>query len=190
MKNKGFTLVEILIASAIALIVGIFLMGILANNNGLYYKQSSLVSEGLSLNDAVSAINNYIMQAGAVAVSYPEISPLYTSNSETLVLKLPAYNGDEMIDNVFDYIVLYKDPANSKILKVQIFPGTGSTKQALTSVLTTILHNITFSYLDKRGVEVPPASATSVGIDLTVLSKTGSIGSSRSSKAVTNLRNF
>lgn len=190
MINKGFTLVEILIAAAITLIVGIFLLSILINNNGLFYKQSALVNEGLSLNDTISAINKNIMQASSIVASYPENSPLFISNNETLILKFQSLKNGEIIESIYDHMVFYKDPENPKLLKVQIFPDSGSDRIASTSILTTILQGIVFSYLDKSGNVVLPVSATSVGINLTVLSKTGSIGSSRSSTSITNLRNF
>lgn len=190
MKIKGFTLVEMLIVAAITLIVGIFLLSILVNNNSLFYKQNALVDEGLSLNDTISAINKNIMQASSVVDSYPENSPLFTSNTETLILKFQSLKNGEIIESAYDYIVYYKDPENPKLLEVQTFPDSDSERVASTSVLTTILQSIVFSYLDKNGNAVLPMSAASVGINLTVLSKTGSIGSSRSSTSITNLRNF
>lgn len=187
---EGFTLVEILIAAGIALIVGIILSSILVNNNGVYYKQSAIVNEGLSLNDTISTINKNIMQALAIASSYPEVSPTFTSNTETLILKLSAFNNEEIIKDVYDYIIIYKDSTNQKVLKLQIFPGLGSERVASIFVLTNILQDLVFSYLDKDGNPISPATATSIGVKLTVLSKTGSIDSSRSSSSVTNLRNY
>lgn len=189
-KNYGFTLVELLIASAITLIVGIFLLSILVNNNGIFYKQNALVDEGLNLNDSMSAINKNIMQASSVVATYPEISPLFTSNTETLILKFPSLQDGEIVESAYDYMVFFKDSQNPKILKVQTIPDSASDRLASTTVLTTILKDIIFTYLDKNGNTILPVSATSVGISLTVLSKTGSIGSSRSSTSVTNLRNF
>lgn len=189
-ESNGFTLVELIIAAAITLVVGIFLLSILVNNNGLFYKQNALVSEGLSLNDSVSIINKNIMQASAIVASYPESTPLFTSNTETLILKFPSLENGEMVENTYDYIVFYKDTENPKLLKMQIFPDDSSDRVASTSILTTILQNIEFSYLDKNGNVVLPISAASVGVNLTVLAKTGSIGSSRSSTSITNLRNY
>ena len=44
-NNLGFTLVEILVASAVAMIIGVFLMSILVNSNGIFYKQNAIVNE-------------------------------------------------------------------------------------------------------------------------------------------------
>lgn len=187
---KGFTLLETVIASAVALVAGTFLVAILVNHSGLFYKQNSIVSEGLSLNDAMREIENNIRQAVYIADGYPGGSPDYTTGAQTLVLKLPALSQSEVIDGVYDYAVVTKDSSEPRVIRVLVFPDFQSTRKASNLVLTNLLESVQFEFLDKSGNLVAPASAASVGTTLTVLSKTGSIGSSRSSSAVTTLRNF
>lgn len=187
---RGFTLLETVMAAGIALIVGTFLVAILVSHSGLFYKQSSIVSEGLSLNDAIREIENNIRQAVYVADGYPEGSPDYTTGSETLVLKLPALSESGVVDGVYDYVVVAKDPAQSKVMRIWVFPDPQSTRNASNLVLTTLLESVQFKFLDKSGDLVVPAAAASVGTTLTVLSNVGSIGSSRASSAITTLRNF
>lgn len=182
---------ETLIVGGVALIVGTFLVGILVNNNGFFYKQTSTVSEGLGLNDTVREIENSIRQAASVSSGYPEVSPIYTytSGASTLVLKLPSYNESGVIANVYDYIVIAPDALKPKILRMQIFKDDLSQREEANKVLTTLVESVQFSYLDKNGNSVSPVSASSVGVTLKLLAKTGSVGSSRSSSTVINLRN-
>lgn len=188
--SAGFTLLETVMAAGIALIVGTFLVAILVSHSGLFYKQSSIVNEGLNLNDAMREIENNIRQAVYVADGYPEGSPDYTTGVETLVLKLPALSETGVVDGIYDYAVVAKDSSEPKVVRLWVFPDPQSTRKASNLVLTNLLESVQFKFLDKSGNLVAPTSAASVGTTLTVLSKTGSIGSSRSSSAITTLRNF
>lgn len=188
-RNSGFTLLEIILTAALALIVGTFLIVILVNNSGFFYKQNAIISEGLDLNDAIREIDNSARQATAVTAGYPESNPLYTSDSQTLVLKLPALSQGGIIEGVYDYIVISKDPRQGKILRKQIFPDSQSTRQASDLILTTLLKEIEFKYLDKSGNQVSPTQATSIETNIAVTAQTGLIGSTRSSTVVTSLRN-
>ncbi len=191
MKNlAGFTLIETLIAAAGAAIIGTMLLSIWVNNNSVFYKQNSLVGEGLSLNAASQQINGYTRQASAVVVGFPESAPVYTTGASVLVLKLPATSSTGPLSDVYDYIVITPDSSNPKVLRLLIFPDSQSTRKRVNTVLTALLEGIEFSYLDQNGHPTTPASAMAVGVQLTVLQATGSIGSSQSSNTVTTLRNF
>lgn len=187
--SEGFTLVEVLIASAVALIIGLFLMSILVNNNGIFYKQNAIVNEGLGLNDAMNEINKNILQAVNVAVSYPQDSPIYISGSHTIILKLPALGVDGIINNIYDYVVIIKDSDKNNILRKKVFPDPASTRKSEDLVLTTILDSINFGYLNRSGVIVNPELATSVSTALSVKSSSGSISSARTSTMITTLKN-
>lgn len=187
--SEGFTLVEVLIASAIALIIGLFLVNILVNNNGVFYKQNAIVNEGLSLNDALSEINKNILQAVNVAVSYPQDSPIYISDSHTLILKLPGLGAEGVLSDIYDYVVIIKDPDKNNILRKKVFPDPASIRKSEDLVLTTILDSINFGYLNKSGEAVNPQTATSVNTTLSVRSNYGSINSARSASASTTLKN-
>lgn len=186
----GFTLIETLIAVAGAAIIGTMLLSIWVNNNGIFYKQNSLIGEGLSLNQASQKINEDIRQSAAVAVSYSGSTSTYTSGASVLILKLPSLSPSGPIPDVYDYVVITPDSSQPKVLRLLLFPDSQSTRKNANTVLTTLLKNIEFSYLDSNGNPVTPASATAVGVNLTVLQTTGSIGSSQSSDTVTSLRNL
>lgn len=187
---RGFTLPEILITLGVAVIIGVLLLAILVNNNIIFYKQSAIVSEGLDLNDATREISSNIQQAAKIADGYPEDTSTFTTSSTTLVLKLPSLGVSGVIDNTYDFVVIAKDVSNPKILRLQTFPDAQSTRHQVNQVLTTLLQEIQFKYLDKDNAEVPFASAVSVETTLTVLAKTGFVTSNRTSTQVTTLRNL
>lgn len=189
-QERGLTLLEVVLTSMIALVVGTFLVTILVNETGVLYNQNSIVSEGLSLNDAMAKINGSIKQAALVSVGYPESTPTYTTGPATLVLKLPATTQTGTLTNVYDYFIYTADSTNLKILRELVYPDPQSKRGQSNQVLSTVLDQITFSYLDNNGSQVTATSATRVGVNLSALAKTGSIGSARSSSSVTSLRNM
>lgn len=183
---RGFTLLEIVLAAGLAVIVGTLLIGILVQNNGFFYKQNAVIFEGVGLNDSMQKINNYLRQAVAVESEYVNGSTTYTAGSQTLVLKLSALNGEEVVENIYDFVVV---SAEGKILRLKVFPNVQSSRKNENLALTTLLQSYGFKYLDKTGNEVFPASATAVETTLTLLAETGSIASSRTATSVMTLRN-
>lgn len=189
-QTRGFTLLETVIISGMSIVIGTFLIGILVNHNGVYYKQSSLISEGLSLNEATRKIEENIKGAAAVAGSFQDGSVTYTTGSSTLVLKLPVFDNQGVIDGIYDYVVVTKDSANPKILRLLLFPDPQSSRTRVNTILTTLLDSLQIGYLDKNGGVVSPAEAATVAVSIGVLSKTGSIGNVRNASVKATLRNL
>lgn len=187
---KGFTLLETLIATGVAMAVGTFLVTFLASNTGLFYQERSLVNSGLALNDVLQVVSSDIRQASGIPEGYPESSPVYVSGLDILVIKLPSTSTSGVIPGVFDYIVISKDVNQPAILTKQIFADPQSNRVSTTQLLTPLLDKVVFSYLDKNGNPVAPTLAVQVKLSLDVLSKTGQIGTKKSSTAITNLRNM
>lgn len=187
---NGFTLIEILIVVSIAVVVGILLVGILINNTGVTNKETSIVTQGLNINDAVREIETYGRQAIAVASGYPEVSPTYVTNTATLVLKIPAINDQGIISDTYDFVVITKDNSNSKLLKEYIFPDTSSTRGNKNTILTNLLSSVVFEYLDSNDLPVAVSSAVKIKATINVLSKTSGSDQLRSATVVISLRNL
>lgn len=188
---KGFTLAEMLIALSIVMVAGVLLTGILVNNTGFFYKQTTLVQEGLSLNDAMGELTTNIKQAASVAAIYPEgdPSPSYTSSTTTLILKMPSLNDGGVIESTYDFLVITPDPINANILRQYFFKNSSSQRYIKKDVLTTNLDTVTFEFLDNSGAAVLPEASAAVNVELKVTAKTGSISSARTSKVLTKIRN-
>jgi len=134
-------------------------------------------------------IDKNILQGVGVAEIYPEVSPLYTTDSHTLILKLPGLGAEGVLTDVYDYVVIARDADKNNILRKKVFPDAQSTRKSEDLVLTTILDAIDFSYLNKSGGSVNPNLATSISTVLAVKSGNELINSKRSSTTVTTLRN-
>lgn len=192
MKNniKGFTLFEVVIVAGIAVIVGTLIVGILINNTGIINKESSIVTQGLNINDAIREVDTYGRQAVLVASGYPEVSPTYVTGANTLVLKIPAINSQGIIGDVYDFVVITKDSSNPKLLKEYIFPDTLSIREDKNTILTNLLSSIEFEYLDNNDAPIAAPSAIKIKTTISVLSKTSYSDQSRSATIVTSLRNL
>lgn len=187
-KNAGFTLVETLLATALAVIVGALLVNILAKNTGQFYQERSIVSSSLDLNDVLQKLGSDIRETSLITSGYPEASPTYTGGANTLVLKLPSLSSSGTINNTYDYIVVTADSAN--ILRRHVFADAQSNRKNSDEVLTTLLDTITFEYLDKNNLSVNPTQAVKIKVTLNLISKTGLISSKKSSSIIINLRNI
>lgn len=189
-SHKGFTLLEVIIATGVTLIVAVFLVGILVNNNGFYSKQNAYISQGLNLNDASSEIDSRIKEAVQVVAGYPVDDPIYFSGTETMVLKLPSYNTDGVLVDTYDYAVFAKDIEDPEVLKILVFPDPQSDRLTTNLVLTTLLNSIKFEYFDKGGNIISPTSASKVRITLSVLSKTMGLETIQTRILESSLRNY
>jgi Tfp pilus assembly protein FimT len=189
-SERGVTLVEILIATVITFVVGGFLVATLVNQTGIFYQQSSIVNQGVSLNDVMARINSDIRESSAIAVSVTYNSVEYTTGSDSVIFELPAYNSQGILSGVSDYIVIKVDDENENVLRRLVLPDQQSLRSSSNTVLTSILESVEYIYLDSSDEIVQPSSASKVSATVTVLARTGSIGSPRSSTIVTSLRNL
>jgi type II secretory pathway pseudopilin PulG len=188
--QNGFTLVEMVIVSAVVMLVGGLVIGIIVNNTGFTKSQSSAINSSVSLNNVMSQIQNDIRESAAVASGYPTVNPTYQSSATILVLKLASLNSNGVIDNVFDYIVYTPDAQNAKILHRIVYADAQSTRTSSDQVLTTILDDIQYDFLDRNNAAITATSAVNIKVTISMLDKTGSIGSSKSATSVTTLRNM
>lgn len=187
---RGFTLVEVVIVSGLILIIGTLLAGIMINNTRVYNKETSMVAQGLNINDAFREIETYARGASGVVSGYPEGSPAYVTGTNTLVLKVPAINNQGIISDVYDFVIFTEDASDPKFLKEYIFPDAESQRGTKNVLLTNFLDSVVFEYLDKNDLPIAPTSAVKIKATVNVLSKMGSQTQQRSSTIVTSLRNL
>ncbi len=172
--KSGLTLVEVLIAMGISSVVGTLLLVIIVNSSGLFYQQSSKVSQGLTVNDALVTIRSNIKEAGSIAANYPQSgSPLYTSGPLQLVLKIPSIDvSGNIILSTFDYFVFFADQSK---LRLKTFPNGLSQRAALDQIFMTNLKNLNFKYLNSAvpPQEVTPEQALKIRVTITAEQKSG-----------------
>lgn len=167
MKERGLTLVEVLVAMGIATFVGSLLIAVIVSSAGLYSNQSTKVQEGLKINDVLSSLRSNIKQASTVISQYTQDLTTYTSGTSQLVLKVPSNDSlGNLIDNTFDYFVFFLDQS---YLHYKIVPNALSSRKAIDQILG-LVDNLNFQYfnLNNPPQEVAPSSASKVRITLTL----------------------
>lgn len=170
--QAGLTLVELLVTLGVAVLVGALLLTIMVNTLGLFYKESSTRTQGLSINDALSKIRSSVKQSSIVATSFTS-DATYTSSSTQLVLKITSVDlSDNLITNTFDYFVFFLDGSN---LRFKTFPDVLSSRKAQDQIFSTNVKNLQFRYLDLQNppTEILPGDALKVQTSLTLEQKSG-----------------
>ena len=189
MMQKGLSLIEILIAMSIAVVIGALLVVIIINSAGLYSKQSSKLSEGLNINDALSQVRVSIKDASAVVAAYTYGSTTYTSGATQLVLKVASIDSsNNIIADTFDYFIFFLDQNK---LRFKTFPNLVSLRKAQDQIFSTSVEGLVFKYFNGANppVEVTPNTATKVRISLTLKQKNGVNYESSSATSEASLRN-
>lgn len=189
MKERGFTLPEVLTTVTVLVVVGGLLIGIMVNNTGLFYQQSSKVTQGVGANDALVRVRSEIKEAQAVAAGYPVSSPTFTSSSTQLVLRLTSIDSSgNIITATYDYAVFSVTEGR---LTYQVFPNTagGSTRKSANEILAKSVSSVLFEYFDATGAQTGPTNAVNVKITLTLRQKAGSGFETNIATSEANLRN-
>lgn len=190
MTGRGFTLLEVLIVVGVAATASAILIAILVQNNRYFYKQTTSISGGLSLNDSLMAIKGLISNSSGIISGYPINGPTYLSGESTLALALPAYNSSgDAISDIYDYAVVVADPQKENVLKLKIFPDVMSSRKAEDKVLTSRLLAVRFFYLDASGVEVSPSQAVKVNFIINLAETVGSNVYESSASSQASLKN-
>lgn len=188
-NEKGLTLVEVLISSSIAALVGGLLIMIMVNSTGLFYEESSKVSMGLNTNEALAQVRKSIKESSAILPSYVAGSVTYTSGESTIVLKVPSLDSSgNIISSTFDYFVFSRDLTN---LRFKTFPDPVSSRKAQDQIFSTSLDDLRIQYFNSVNppVEVDPVKATKVRMTVTLKQKNGLTYEINISTSEANLRN-
>lgn len=185
MKQKGFSLVEVLISLFIAITSGILLMVIIVNSIGLFYSQSSKLEQGVGVNEVLSKVKETVREASSIAVSYSS----YTTSATQLVLKIPAINSlGDIIPSTFDHFIFHKDQDK---LRFKVFPDSLSSRKTQDQILSSNVLNLLFQYYNSQvpPQEVLPSSAVKVRITLTLKQKSGASFEQTIATSEASLRN-
>ncbi len=186
---KGFSLIEILVVLSIASIAGTLLVSSLIQNNNLFLKQSTKISQGVNLNDTTSQISDSIKNASSIAATCP-CPQVYTTNDQTIVAAIPSVNATgDILSNTFDYLVITRDSQNTAILRKIIYPNALSSRKSENQVLATTLSLVQFRYYDNNGNSVSPTAAGKINFTINVKPTNGLSSEQSSSSGQINLRN-
>lgn len=183
------TLFEVLVVTVISVMAGGMLLTVMSGSVGLFYKESSKVSQGLGSNDALNVFRKNLKGANSVVLSYTNGSTTYNSGANQLVLTLPSLDGNgDIIQNSYDRFVYIQD---QNILRLKIFPDAQSQRKQEDQVLATFVGNVIFQYFNNAvpPSEVEPALAVKVRMTLTLNQKAGANFEQTIATSEANLRN-
>jgi prepilin-type N-terminal cleavage/methylation domain-containing protein len=192
-SQAGFTLVELIMAISLTAIVGVVLLTILIQNNGLFINETTKISHGLSSNAATTEISDTIRSATAIVnvCPSPTCTTTYSSSNSTLVVAVPAIDAsNNAVNNIYDYIVITADSTNSKVLKKIIYVDPSSTRKSSNKMLANNLSLLQFYYLDQSNKVVSASSATKINYVINFTQQVGVKNQVSSSSGQINLRNF
>lgn len=170
---KGLTLLEVIIVMGISIVVGVLLVVITVNSLGLSYKESSKLSEGLSINETLSHIRQTIKESSGVSSSYTNSGIIYSSSATQIVFKIAAIDSsNNIISDTYDYFVYFQDLDK---LRFKTFPNALSSRKSSDRIFTNSLDNLSFQYLSSSNppLEVAPTAAVKVKITLKLKQKSG-----------------
>lgn len=186
---KGLTLVEIIIVLGISTIAGVLLLMVMINSLGIFYKQSSKVSEGLNANEALTHIRRTIKESSGIASSYTGGGTTYTSSNTQIIFKIAAIDAaNNIIADTFDYFVYFQD---QNYLRFKIFPDALSSRKAADQIFSNSLDQLLFQYqsLSNPPAEVAPEAAAKIKITLTLKQKSGVDFQTATATSEASLRN-
>lgn len=190
MNQKGISLVEMLIALTLISLVGVLMVYLAVQNSGLFFRETAKVSQGLSINDASTAISDLIRGSSGVVSTYVDGGTTYSSGLDTIIVSLPSVDAQgNVIENTLDYAVITRDPSQQTVLRKRVFPNALSSRKSENQVLVTELYNTSFYYLNNSGVQVSPSAASKVNFVINLKENTGINSHESSSSGEVSLRN-
>lgn len=144
--RSGFTLLEIIIVLSIAIVCFLIILGMYISQSRLYTSESN-ISELQTINSiAQKTIASAIEQGLEITESRTINGTAYASDSDTIIIKLPAYNsGKQIINGIYDYIAFNFDAANSKIIS-DTETGIGSARISGEKTVANFVGALNFRY--------------------------------------------
>ncbi|MBI5003762.1 type II secretion system protein [Candidatus Kaiserbacteria bacterium] len=157
--KKGFTLVEILISTAVVILIMLVLYNIYTGYDAVFVIQQARVEVNGSAREVVDEFKHTALQASQVVTSHAFSGENYTSGSDEVVFRLPAIDGTgAAIAGRYDYIAFFA--TSTSVYKVTE-AGAGSARGSGTRRLSDTLNTLVFTYNN-----VTLSSATSTEIDI------------------------
>ncbi|HEX3099983.1 MAG TPA: prepilin-type N-terminal cleavage/methylation domain-containing protein [Patescibacteria group bacterium] len=157
--EQGFTLIEVVIVTGIFSVLMLAMLNLFDWHNKVYFLEQADTQATGSARTTMNNMDKYIAQASSVESSRTVSGTTYTTDSDTLVLKLPAFDSsDNLLTNIYDYVVYYKT-GNSLYQLIDL--GSGSGRNGGTKLMSAYAQTLTFTY-DAGDV----TQATRVTVDL------------------------
>lgn len=144
MKNRGFTLVEIVLVLGLMALILLALTTLFINHNSIYNFQQGFIKTAGSGRTSLNEITLYTAQGYRVLASQTINSTSYTSGPTVLVLQLPSIDSSGLVINgSWDYVAFYT--SGSQLLR-QSQSAVGSARPTGARLLSQSVSAISFAY--------------------------------------------
>lgn len=190
-NDRGLSLIEVLIVMTVAAVAGGLLINLMVSSNRLFFDQSAHINQGLSINQTELELTSLIKSSAGVADQYPVSgASQYTSDSDTLIIKLPAISSSgDVIESVYDYAVVEADSDKPAILRMQVFTDDQSFRNPENKVLSTNLNSITFAFFNTSNNPTTPTQAKRVSFVIKLSTKSSFSNKEASGSGTVNIKN-
>jgi prepilin-type N-terminal cleavage/methylation domain-containing protein len=150
-KNRGFSLIELMIAMAITLILMGLATTLFAGALGIRSRESRKTDAITSARAALSAISREISNSGYGLTNNGIVT--VDSGEQRIHFRANLFNEDYTTDSVGEDVTYFFDSATQSIVRYD--PNTTPT----TSVIVNRISNVKFSYYDYVGGSSTPSAA-------------------------------
>lgn len=152
-KNRGFSLVELMIAMTITLILMGLATTLFAGALGTRSRESRKTDAITSARAALSAISREVSNSGYGLTSNGIVTT--DSGAQQIHFRANLYNEDYTTDSVGEDVTYFFDSVTQSIVRYD--PNTTPS----TSVIVNRISDVTFSYFDYVGGSSTPSAASS-----------------------------
>lgn len=158
-KQDGFTIIEVVIVTAIFAILLLGLMNIFDWQNKVYNLEQAEVMATGSARVAMNSLNFTLAQGIQLENTRNINGTDYTTGGNSLVVRLPSYDSSgALIDGVYDYVAYYSNGSNLYQLTET---GTGGARPHGTKLLSDRLESFTLTY---NVGDIPSVSQVTVNL--------------------------
>ena len=147
LRMEGFTLVELVVVVALFSITAFLVANLFLGQNSLYQYYTAEIGTGRSERLALDRIVSITRQAESILSSRTFSGTTYTTDSQTLILRLKTVNpSNDFVPATFDYIVWYRDAGNPRKLVETIEADSQSRLLSTARVLADNITGLSFTY--------------------------------------------
>ena len=144
---RGFTLVEVLVVTALVVVLVLIGTGVFLANNLFYENQTGKVSAVNATREAADRIAQFGRGAESLVSTYTYASITYNTGTGTVIFKLPSLDAsDQIISGTYDYAMVTLDPVSPSKLWLIVDANPTSSRPERTLLLTDKLTSINFTY--------------------------------------------
>lgn len=146
-SKSGFTLAEILVVTALFVLLILIGTGVFLYNNRFYENQTGEIASIQAGREAADRINEFARLAVAFEPSFIYNSINYTTGTSTVIFRLPSVEADgDVILGVYDFVVIGASSTVPNFFELISSPHPSSSRPARYLLLTNKLSAIIFTY--------------------------------------------